>query len=132
LFYNLNREDQRSRLVEKVKKNYKIEIKQEQISRFVPKHFQCSMDLTHGNRDTEVFGKAINLETTPLKIEFSAPYNSQQRSLFESLLNESILTQQPIDLKIECSMLLQGSLLNESSLQMHRPPFLRVNLKSTI
>jgi Leucine-rich repeat (LRR) protein len=106
-----------------VKKHYKIEIKQSQISRFVPKNFQCSMDLTHGNRDTEVFGKAINLETTPLKVEFSAPHGSHQRLLFESLLQESIVTQQFIDLKIECSMLLYGSLLNENSSQMHRLSF---------
>jgi hypothetical protein len=106
-----------------VKQKYNIEIKQNQILRFVPVTYDCSIELTHGEQDTIIFGKASHLYEMPLRVEFIAPPGSHQRSLFESLIKESTVTQQPIDLKIDCDMLLYGSSLNESSSQMHRHSF---------
>lgn len=96
-----------------VKRKYNINIKEEQIVSLVPAKLTCQIEFTANTERMLINGQVIQLNRFPLKVSFSAPVGSKERTAFEQRLDKD---KQNLDLDIVCEVSSSGKAYRQNTL----------------
>jgi len=96
-----------------VYRKYNINITKEQIVSLVPSRFECLIDFYFDDKRLLITGRVKQFNTFPLKIEFTAPLNTKERTSLEKRIKED---GNNLDLNIDCEINSKGRAYRQNTL----------------
>ncbi|CAF0816000.1 unnamed protein product [Brachionus calyciflorus] len=97
-----------------IKETYNIDVKPHQILSLVPTKFDCKIELFSKGQKILFTGRAIKMNTSPIRVMFSAPkQSSQERTIFDQYLKNYGNT---VDFDIDCTVSLSKKEIKETRL----------------
>lgn len=96
-----------------VYRKYNINITKEQIVSLVPSRFECLIDFYFDDKRLLITGRVKQFNTFPLKIEFTAPLNTKERTSLEKRIKED---GNNLDLNIDCEINSKGKAYRQNTL----------------